>query len=244
MKNIKILLLTSALSLPVYAENAPNDTSDNTESIQVNDPLEPFNRVIYAVNGVIDGIVIKPLAIAYRLGLPEPVRDGVGNVIRNLKSPITFTNHLLQGEPTRAFTSLGRFFINTTLGILGIFDAATEIGLPGEETSFSETLGVWGVNSGPYLIVPIIGPSSVRGLVGMGGDYFMQPYNYYFNGDSNHGDSWVPFAISGVDAIHQRNLVLETVDDVVANSADPYATFRSAYFQNQDYRIKKLKNKK
>ena len=71
----------------------------------------------------------------------------------------------------------------------------------------------------------------------------MQPYNYYFNGDSQHGDSWVPVAISGVDAVHQRNLVLETVDDVVANSADPYATFRSAYFQNQDYRIKKLKKK-
>lgn len=237
MNNLKALLLTTFLTVPAFAE------SDISDAATINDPLEPFNRVIYAVNGVIDGIIVKPLAIAYRLGLPEPVRDSVGNIIRNLKSPITFTNHLLQGEPGRAVTSLGRFVVNTTVGILGFFDAATELGLPGEETSFSETLGVWEVNSGPYLIVPVIGPSSARGLVGMGGDYFMQPYNYYFNGDSQHGDSWVPVAISGVDAVHQRNLVLETVDDVVANSADPYATFRSAYFQNQDYRIKKLKKK-
>ena len=237
MNNLKALLLTTFLTVPAFAE------SDISDAATINDPLEPFNRVIYAVNGVIDGIIVKPLAIAYRLGLPEPVRDSVGNIIRNIKSPITFTNHLLQGEPGRAFTSLGRFVVNTTVGILGFFDAATELGLPGEETSFSETLGIWGVNSGPYLIVPVIGPSSARGLVGMGGDYFMQPYNYYFNGDSQHGDSWVPVAISGVDAVHQRNLVLETVDDVVANSADPYATFRSAYFQNQDYRIKKLKKK-
>lgn len=245
MDFLKKLALMSAFLSPVFAEtSAEGEGSESPHSsVEINDPLEPFNRTIYAINGVIDGLVMKPLAITWRLVLPQPVRDGAGNVLSNLKSPVTFANHLLQGEPKRAATSLGRFLINTTLGILGIFDAASELGLPGEETSFNETLGVWGVNTGPYLILPILGPSSFRHVAGMGGDYLMQPYNYYFNGDHRHGDSWVPIAITGVNAVHQRNLVLESVDDVVDNSADPYATFRSAYFQSQAYRIKKLKEK-
>jgi phospholipid-binding lipoprotein MlaA len=246
MKFFKELLLTTILICPVFAESQSDFSNGEEETAvsEINDPLEPFNRGMYGVNSVIDGLVMKPLAIAWRLVLPQPVREGAGHVLTNLKSPITATNHLLQGEPKQAATAVARFFINTTVGILGMFDAAADLGLPGEETNFNETLGVWGVNTGPYLIVPILGPSSVRHVVGIGGDYFMQPYNYYFNGDSHHGDSWVPTAITGVDAIHQRNLVLESVDDVVDNAADPYATFRSAYFQYQSHRLKKLKERR
>lgn len=240
MNSLKCLLLLNILACPVFADSQVEIDSPS-KVLEINDPLEPLNRAVYAVNGVIDGLVMKPLAIAWRLVLPQPVRDSAGHVFANLKAPITFTNNLLQGQPKRAATTVGRFVINTTVGILGIFDAAAEIGLPGEETTFNETLGVWGVNTGPYLIVPIIGPCSFRQVAGMGADYFMQPYNYYFNGDSQHNDSWVPVAISGVEAVHQRNLVLESVDDVVENAADPYATFRSAYFQYQTYRVKKLK---
>ncbi len=246
MKTFRELLLATVLICPVFAENHSdsNGVEEETEVNEINDPLEPFNRGMYAVNSVIDGLVMKPLAITWRLVLPQPVRDGAGNVLTNLKSPITAANHLLQGEPKQAATAVGRFVINTTFGILGIFDAADHFGLPGEETTFNETLAVWGVNTGPYLIVPILGPSSMRHVVGMGGDYFMQPYNYYFNGDHHHGDSWVPMAISGVDAVHHRNLVLESVDDVVDNAADPYATFRSAYFQQQAYRLEKIKERR
>lgn len=248
MQILKKLLLTSVLMCPAFAENMSAPVSTQTEeeinSVEINDPLEPFNRTVYAVNGVIDGLVVKPLAITWRLVLPQEARDCAGNFFTNLKAPVTTVNHLLQGEPTRAAVSIGRFLINTTLGILGFFDAAEDFGISGEETTFNETLGRWGVNTGPYLIIPILGPSSCRHVVGMGGDYFMQPYNYYFNGDSKHGDSWVPYAISGTEAVHQRNLVLESVDDVVANSADPYATFRSAYFQYQSHRLEKLKKPK
>jgi phospholipid-binding lipoprotein MlaA len=245
MKFLKEFLVATMIIGSAVAENLPEPNDADTaieEEIEINDPLEPFNRVVYTFNGaVIDGLIVKPLAIAWRLVLPEPVRDSVGHVLVNLRSPVTMANHLLQGEPTRAVTTLGRFCINTTMGILGMFDVADELGIPGEETTFNETLGVWGVNTGPYLIIPVLGPSSVRHIVGMGGDYFMQPYNYYFNGGSEDGDSWVPWAISGVNVVHQRNIVLESVDDVVANAADPYATFRSAYFQYQAHRIKKLK---
>jgi phospholipid-binding lipoprotein MlaA len=243
---IALALAESQSTSGLSRTNSQTDQSvpleaETTDGADINDPLEPFNRVMYALNSVLDGMIMKPLAIAWRLLLPDPVREGVDHVFTNLKSPITLVNHALQGEPSRAATTLGRFLINTTMGILGIFDVATELGLPGEETTFNETLAVWGVNTGPYLIIPLLGPSSLRHIVGMGADYFFQPYDYYFDGDHHHGDSWVPWAIIGVEAIHKRNLVLESVDDVVANSADPYATFRSAYFQYQAYRIQKLK---
>lgn len=222
------------------AEEEEIEEEDLESDVDVNDPLEPLNRAIYFVNQGIDGLIFKPLAIAYRLLLPEPVRDSIENVLTNIGSPVSFVNHLLQGEPDRAGNSLIRFGINSTLGILGLFDAAETFGFKSFETGFAETLGRWGVNTGPYLILPALGPSSFRSVVGLGGDYFMQPYNYYFMQDAHNDEIW-PWVVSGTRVVHERNLVLEKVDEVVDGSIDPYVTFRSIYFQSQAHRLKKLK---
>lgn len=219
------------------AVGSPNDGADAA----VNDPLEPLNRGIYFLNMGIDGIVLKPLALAYRLILPEAVRNSVGHFYVNIHSPVSFSNHLLQGQAGRAGNSLVRFVINSTMGILGLFDAAETFGYKSNETGFGETLGVWGVNTGPYLMLPALGPSSFRGTTGLVGDFFLQPYNYYFM-TSTHNDDWASWTLTGVDLVHQRSLYIESVDELVANSIDPYVTFRSIYFQQQQHRLNELKN--
>lgn len=213
-----------------------NDATDLT----VNDPLEPLNRGIYFINRGIDSVILKPIALVYRLVIPESVRNSVGHFYVNIHSPISFSNHLLQGNPSRANNSLIRFAINSTMGILGLFDAAETFGYKSNETGFGETLGVWGVNTGPYLMLPALGPCSFRGAAGIGGDYLLQPYNYYFM-TSTKKDDWASWTLLGVDLVHQRNLYIESVDELIANSIDPYVTFRSIYFQQQQHRLNELK---
>lgn len=218
--------------------DADEDNEDNIETgTEINDPLEPLNRLVFIVNKGVDGLIMKPLAIAYRLVLPEPVRNSVGNFYTNINSPVSFANHLLQGTPKEAGNSLARFVINSTVGILGLFDAAETFGFKSNETGLSDTLGVWGVNTGPYLILPALGPSSFRGVVGIGGDYFTQPYNYLLN-DADSSVSWI---VTGIDLTHQRNLVLEKVDELSDSALDLYAAVRSIYFQSQKHRLEKLK---
>lgn len=218
-------------------ENDQEETNEAEE--ETNDPLEPLNRVIYTLNSVIDGVVLKPLALGYRLILPEEVRNSVGNALSNLASPITAVNHVLQGQPERARITLIRFGINSTVGIMGLMDPAKKMGFHTLETSFNETLGRWGVNTGPYLVLPILGPSSFRGTVGVVADYFTQPLNYYVN--KKHHNQEIAYALLGVEIVHQRNLVLEAIDDLQATSLDMYASLRSIYFQKQEYRLSQLK---
>jgi phospholipid-binding lipoprotein MlaA len=205
---------------------------------ELNDPLEPLNRSIYFLNLLVDGAIIKPLAIAYRLVLPHEVRHGVGNVLTNLGTPIAFLNHFLQGSPSRAGTTFMRFCLNSTLGIGGIFDPAKEMGFPCVQTTFNETLAVWGIKTGPYLFLPIIGPSSMRDVVGLGADYSINPLHYLLRRQKNHQE--IVYTITGGEVIHQRNLLLETLDDLEATSLDMYASLRSIYFQKQVYFLKKF----
>lgn len=260
MQNLFLTLLLSGIIIPVCAavpaslppQNSVQETStanlldasssedeDMEGEEEINDPLEPLNRTIYFVNSIVDALILKPLAITYRLVLPEEIRKGVGNALTNLTAPITSLNHLLQGEPSRAGITLIRFGLNSTVGILGLFDPAKEIGFHTLETNFNETMGTWGVNTGPYLILPIIGPSSFRGTLGLGVDYLTQPLNYYVN--TNHHNQGISYTILGVEVVHQRNLVLEAIDDLDATSLDMYASLRSIYFQKQSYRLNKLK---
>lgn len=221
-------------------EEIKENIDDPDTAVEINDPLELLNRGVYFVNMGVDGLIMKPLAITYRFILPDPVRESVGNFLTNLHAPVTLANHLLQGQPKRAGTTVIRFVMNSTLGILGLFDAAETFGFKKNETGFSETLGIWGVNTGPYLILPVLGPSCFRGAAGLGGDYFLQPYNYYFF-HANDDEQWISWGITGTNMVHQRNEVLETVDDIVENSLDTYVTFRSLYFQLQEHRLKELR---
>ena len=139
------------------------------------DPLERVNRATFEFNIKFDEAIAAPVAKAYREALPAPVRAGIRNFTDNLNSPITFINDLLQGEFTRAQITLARFLINTTAGFAGINDAAKDAGLPGHKEDFGQTLGYWGGEPSPYLVLPFLGPSTLRDTIGLGGDIVTDP---------------------------------------------------------------------
>jgi phospholipid-binding lipoprotein MlaA len=197
---------------------------------QTNDPLEPVNRALYEVHDVIDTYALRPLAVAYRHVVPAPVRTGVGNALANLRSPVILLNDALQGESERAGNTLGRFLVNSTLGVAGILDVATNLGLPAHEEDFGQTLASWGIGEGPFLFLPLLGPSNPRDLAGFGADIASQPLNWIGQGDTVEALRW---GWAGLAAVNTREGLIDIVDDVEATSLDPYATFRSAYRQRR-----------
>lgn len=207
-----------------------------------NDPLEPLNRMFFGINDLVDYVILHPVAEIYRAILPEPARNGVTNVLDNLFSPVAFANHLLQAEPERAATTFFRFLVNSTFGIAGLVDVTTEWGHPRYDTDFNETLMAWGVDTGPYLVIPLIGPSSFRGATGFVGDYFADPLNLYLN-NRHHRDYryWLTVRY-GLDIISHREKVIEAIENIKNSSLDTYVTMRSIYFQRQAYRAEKLKS--
>ena len=164
--------LTIAAALCVLSVTActsiPGEQSDA-------DPWEPFNRGMYRVNYVFDGVVLKPVTQIYRGVIPQKGQTMVHNFVENLESPITLGNSLLQGDPENSFATLWRFLINSTFGVAGLFDAASEVGLKNRKADFGQTLALYGVESGPYLFLPVFGPSGARDGVGLAFDAFM-PY--------------------------------------------------------------------
>jgi phospholipid-binding lipoprotein MlaA len=189
------------------------------------DPFEKFNRTMYAFNEVVDKYALEPVARGYRAVTPEPVREGVGNVLHNLKAPVIFANDVLQAAPARAGTTFARFGINTTLGVAGIFDVASTMGLEKHNEDFGQTLGRWGVDSGPYLVLPLLGPSSVRDAVGGGVDAALNPLNYAeFDGDDTFR---VSRTVIGV--VDGREGALEAVQSIRETSIDPYVSVRTTY---------------
>ena len=198
----------------------------------VNDPLEPVNRAVFRFNIFADDWVLDPVARAYRKVTPVPVRRSVGNFLANLRSPVIFANDLLQGERDRAGVTLGRFMINTTLGVFGLFDPASAIGYLPHHEDMGQTFGVWGAPSGPYLMLPLLGPSSVRDATGRVGDYFINPLNQCCV------DTDERLAIFGTDTVSEREANIEFIDDLKANSLDLYAAVRTIYIQKREADIR------
>lgn len=198
-----------------------------------NDPLEPVNRGIFKVNEVVDGLVLKPAAHIYRGVLPTPVRNGVHNALTNLSAPVVFVNSALQGDNTNMANTFGRFLINSTLGVAGIFDIASEMGVAKEnKKDFGQTLGVHGVGTGPFIVLPLLGPSNLRDGFGLAADTAMDPFTYIFDMPTN-------VAVSGTRIVDRRAELLPLTDRVYRDSLDPYATLRSIY---QQHRTKVVKN--
>lgn len=191
----------------------------------VSDPWERTNRNLFAIHEGVDQAVLEPVARGYRAVTPTPVRQGVRNVLRNLRGPVIFANDVLQGEFGRAGTTAARFGINTTIGIAGLFDPATTVGFERHDEDFGQTLAVWGVDAGPYIFVPLLGPTNVRDASGRFVDMAFDPLQWA-EGDDIPLARGVRGAMTGVSA---REQVLETVDDIRANSIDPYATIRTSY---------------
>lgn len=190
------------------------------------DPLERYNRAIHSFNQKVDRYVAKPLAEGYQAVTPGFVDKGVTNFFGNLDDIATLFNSLLQLKGTKAMTTLGRITINSSLGLFGLVDVATAFGLPRQDEDFGQTLGYWGVPSGPYLVLPFWGPSTVRDSFGLAGDYFTEPYTYL----PEQSTRWGLFALEVVDT---RADLLSAGRILERSTFDPYAFLRDAYLQRR-----------
>jgi phospholipid-binding lipoprotein MlaA len=231
------------IALSGCATKPPADDPDAVADYeQTNDPLEPTNRVFYAINNGLDTVILRPAALAYRFVFPEPVRNGVHNLLSNISSPVQLSNDMLEGKPRRAGDTTMRFLINTTVGVLGIFDVATKWGYPNHDADFGMTMAKWGVPEGPFLFLPVLGPSDPRDAAGFGIDIAMDPFTWIVTGPNHPG--WTAFSWTryGLNAIDSRERVLDALDQIKKTALDPYATFRSLYRQHRHAQIEEMRN--
>ena len=236
-------ILTTFLVILIFQFLVVKKTYSN--EVEVKDCFEKLNRVTFALNMGLDKIIFKPVSKGYRK-LPSPIRTGTSNALSNLSNLITIPNNVLQGDFGSAANNSARLIINTTLGIAGIFDPADSLGFEKrEKEDFGQTLGVMGVGEGCYLVLPVLGPSTVRDTVGSlismnGGDAW---HNITVRNDTqyfNESDYWVSKAMSGVD-FRAKNL--EAFDAMEKNSVDLYATVRSLYLQDRKNKINNSSSK-
>lgn len=198
---------------------------------EIHDPLEPFNRTIFSLNELLDMMFIEPASIGYGL-LPSPMTDGVRNVLDNLRGPVIFANDLMQAEGDRAGNTLARFMINSSLGLFGLFDIASDLGFPKHSEDFGQTLAIWGLGDGPYLVVPILGPSTARDLSGTAVDALaIDPWGYVYSEE-------VGYIRLGATVVDTRYRLTPVIDDLRQNSLDRYATARSGYLQRRAAEIR------
>jgi phospholipid-binding lipoprotein MlaA len=192
------------------------------------DPIEPLNRAVHSFNNdLLDRALLEPLAQGYNYITPDPVNRGVTNFFNNLRDVRSAINNLLQFKIGRAFSDVGRFAINSTIGILGLMDVASNMNLPSYKEDFGQTLGVWGMGSGPFIVFPFLGPSSARDGVGLVADWFTDPL-YYMN-----DDQW-RFRLRALNIVDTR-ADLSSASRVVDEAAlDPYAFIRDAYLQRRE----------
>jgi len=231
-----LIAFIMALFLLGCASKPPADNPDAPAAwAEENDPLEPFNRSMYQLDQGLDTVLVRPLVITYRV-IPKPARRAISNVIRNARSPITLANDILQGEGTRAGITVARLIINSTLGIAGMFDVASEFGLPYHYEDFGQTLAAWGVNEGPFLYAPILGPLSGRDVVGLTVDSLtFDPTAWYGWADNPR---WHQAVYFGVMVIDTRGNNWDALEELRKSSIDYYATLRSAYRQTRDKEIR------
>lgn len=216
---------------PAAQPESQTVTTQQVAEDDTNDPFEGSNRFFFDVNQVLDDVLLRPVAIAYRAVVPDFARDGVRNFMNNLNSPVIFANDLMQGEGDRAGTTLLRFGVNSTIGIGGLFDVAKELGHPYHDEDFGQTLAVWGVGDGPYLYFPLMGPSSARDFTGFVVDRGLDPLTYVNWGDDDL--EYVPIARTVLNVIDLRSRNIETLDDIERSSVDYYASIRSLYRQSR-----------
>jgi phospholipid-binding lipoprotein MlaA len=241
-KFLKLFIIAIIFSSSAYAgSDGENELSKKSKPIK--DCFEPLNRATFALNQGLDKVIFKPVAKAYRI-LPSPVRTGTSNALDNLSSLVTIPNNILQGDFVKAGVNTGRFLVNTTIGIVGIFDVAEKMGFPDyEKEDYGQTLGALGVGPGCYLVLPVLGPSTVRDTVGslanvVGGDPW---YNVTVANDTQHFsdiDYWGTRVMTGID-FRAKNL--DSFENLENNSMDFYASVRSLYLQD---RQKKIANSK
>tara|TARA_Y100000591_G_C21715482_1_gene635874 strand:+ start:219 stop:1016 length:798 start_codon:yes stop_codon:yes gene_type:complete len=241
LKNFLIIVIATFL----IASNA-NAGSDgelnlkNTQAKEIKDCFEKLNRVTFSFNQGLDKAIIKPIAKSYRK-LPDPIQRGTSNVVRNLSTLITIPNNVLQGDIKLALVNTGRLVVNTTIGILGTVDVANKMGFPKyEKEDYGQTLATWGVGPGCYLVLPVLGPSTIRDTAGsfanvLGGDPW---YNASVHGNNEYLSEQMYLASKALSGIDFRSENLDSLDNLEKNSLDFYASVRSLYTQDRENKIK------
>lgn len=222
------IVVTMALCIAAAAcTTAPAGNSKADE-----DKYEKTNRAIYALNRRLDVALIRPVTVGYRAVVPAAARRGASNALDNVDEPMSFFNALLQGKIKAAFRAVDRLLINSTLGIGGLADHATDMGLPKQEEDFGQTLAAWGIGSGPYIMLPLFGPSTLRDVIGLGVDSVTDPWSRFQKRTLDLG-STERLGITGFEVIDLRSRLIDTADPLLKNALDEYATVRSAYLQQR-----------
>jgi len=204
-------------------------TTAQQQRTDANDPFEPINRASFAFNDGLDRALLRPAARGYRAVTPEFLQTGISNVFSNAKYPVTLVNNALQGKFGAAFNDTGRFVLNSTLGVGGLFDPATDVGLDRNDEDFGQTFGTWGVPSGPYFVVPFYGPTTLRDGVGSLIDDFAEPRSYLEDDSTRYG-LWIA-------GNFERRVRLLDADALLERTGDPYAFVRSAYLQRREFQV-------
>jgi phospholipid-binding lipoprotein MlaA len=232
MRGIGAIVVTVfglALSACASADNAAGPGQTDT-----NDPYEQTNRKIFELDQKLDRNVMLPVAQGYVSVVPEPAREGFHNFITNLDMPVTFANDLLQGEVTRAGETVERFGVNSTVGLAGLFDPATQFGIPNHSEDFGQTLGVWGVGEGPYIVLPLLGPDPPRDAFGQVVDIFLDPLTYVTIREHFYWSVAREYAL----IIDLRAQNIDTLAGIERSSVDYYASVRSLYRQVRNNEIR------
>jgi len=240
MKKLLILIfLSSLISISANAGSEGQEELSKKSTTEVKDCFEGINRGIFAFNQALDASIFEPLAKGYRL-LPSPIRSGTSNFISNLSLVVTVPNNVLQGDIGLAGKNTARFVVNSTVGILGLFDPATKMGLNDySKEDYGQTLGRWGFGEGCYLVLPVLGPSTARDTIGsltnyLGGDAW---YNITVGQDTHYVSDFDYYASKGADGIDFRAKNLEAINNLEKNSIDFYASVKSLYLQDRRKRI-------
>jgi phospholipid-binding lipoprotein MlaA len=218
LSQLRAVALSGALALTLLGGCA---TTGNPR-----DPLEPLNRAVYTFNDGFDTLLVKPAAEFYRFIVPEFARTGVSNFFSNINDVIVAANSLLQGKFLQAASDAARLLVNTTLGVLGLFDVATVMGLEKHNEDFGQTLGYWGLGDGPYLVLPFLGPSSLRDAFGWVGDFYAWPISYV-------DDDRTRYILIGTRFVTARADLLEASRILETAALDPYEFVRDAYLQRR-----------
>lgn len=195
----------------------------------ISDPFEPFNRTMFELNDTLYRSIVKPVAVFYR-NVPRPVRVSVGNFFNNIATPVSALNALLQGDLENTGTELARFGINSTIGVLGLFDAASDMNIVRDHEDLGQTMGRWGIGHGFYLVIPFVGPTSLRNMVGRAGDMAANPFYQNLNGGEI-------FAANLAEAENRLSLDEDTYEAFYESALDPYIFFRSSFAQNRSGQI-------
>jgi phospholipid-binding lipoprotein MlaA len=229
MKGLVAFLLIAAAGVALSGCASDQTPAQIDEAQSANDPFEPMNRQIFAFDQQFDTLLLAPTAKTYNAIIPEPARDGVHNFLTNLNLPVVFANDVLQGDLDQASKTFGRFSLNSTFGVAGILDWATDADLPYRENDFGLTLASYGVGEGPYLVLPFLGPDPPRDAAGQVADVFLDP-SFYFHIREHFWWSAGRYTLNVID-VRARNV--DSLEGIERSSVDLYASVRSLYRQHR-----------